>query len=96
MKTVKYDGEDTRVMPSLGVVVSNGDVVEVPDDFDEFNFSDTKDPASIKVIVPPTEIPAPTINEPIVNTKDAGAIDANAIVASSDKASAGIDTEKGV
>lgn len=39
MKKVRYDGEDTRSMPTLGKTVSKGDVVEVPDDFNEFNFS---------------------------------------------------------
>lgn len=92
MKKVEYLGEDARTFAMSGVTVTQGDVIEVEDDFAEFNFSDTDKPVSIAVIVPPIEIPAPNLNEQI-NEKDAGA---TAEVAPTDNASAADDTEKGV
>ena len=60
MKKVQYDGEDTRELPTLGVVVTKGDVIEVPDDFDVFNFSPA-DGKKAKISVPlVVETPAVT------------------------------------
>jgi hypothetical protein len=91
MKKVEYLGEDARTFAHSGVTVTQGDVIEVEDDFAEFNFSDTDKPVSIAVIVPPIEIPAVTVNEPIVD-ENAGATDE---VASTDKALVENDAERG-
>lgn len=53
-KQVRYDGEDTRELPTLGFTVSGGDVIEVPDDFDVFNFSPV-DSKKAKIDVPPAK-----------------------------------------
>lgn len=62
MKQVQYNGEDTRVIPSLGFTVSKGDVIDVPDDFDVFNFSpiDKKAKTDVPPVVPAVTETAPT------------------------------------
>lgn len=57
MKKVRYDGEDTRSMPTLGKTVSKGDIIEVPDDFNEFNFSSVNSTKATTIEVP-QEVPA--------------------------------------
>lgn len=43
MKKVMYNGELESLLPTLGFVVKKGDVIEVPDDFSNANFSDVKE-----------------------------------------------------
>jgi hypothetical protein len=43
-KNVKYVGELDAELPSLGLEVSNGDVITVPDDFENGSFEDIVDP----------------------------------------------------
>ena len=40
MKKVKYLGTFDVIIPSLGLVVTNGDVIEVPDDFSNACYAD--------------------------------------------------------
>jgi len=42
MKKYTYIGEDTRIFPTLGITVSNGDEFEAPDDFSAHNVSTEK------------------------------------------------------
>ena len=39
MAQVQYNGEQTLEFPTLGFTVSKGDVVTVPDDFEDANFT---------------------------------------------------------
>ena len=39
MSQFKYDGEDERVIATLGIVVNKGDVFEAPEDFLAYGFS---------------------------------------------------------
>lgn len=91
MKRVEYTGEDTRTFAHSGVKVSQGDVIEVDDDFDALNFSVTDKPVSIKATVPPIEIPATTNEESV--EQDAGATEEK--VASTDTELVEHDAERG-
>lgn len=53
---VRYVGEGSRTVPSVSKVVSTGDVIEVPDDFESFGFEAVtegkgkKEVSSVKVV----------------------------------------------
>lgn len=34
----KYTGKDERVIPSLGLIVNENDIIEAPEDFSAHNF----------------------------------------------------------
>jgi hypothetical protein len=40
MRTVKFNGYGVHQVPTLGIVVANGDVIDVPDDFENALFED--------------------------------------------------------
>jgi hypothetical protein len=42
MKKARYDGSFAVDVPSLGLVVQPGDVIDVPDDFANSQFSDVQ------------------------------------------------------
>ena len=39
MSQFKYDGDEERVIATLGIVVNKGDVFEAPEDFSAYGFS---------------------------------------------------------
>lgn len=43
MKKVQYMGELEKILPTLGLTVNKGDVVEVPDDFFNAEFQEVKE-----------------------------------------------------
>lgn len=44
MKKVKYNGQQNEVLlPQFGIIVNNGDVIDVPDDFNNALFEDVKE-----------------------------------------------------
>ncbi len=38
MKKVRYEGEEEKILPTLGIKVNKGDEVDVPDDFANIHF----------------------------------------------------------
>lgn len=48
MKKVKYVGDGFALLPTLSVEVSPGDVIDVPDDFENANFEAVKTPSVVK------------------------------------------------
>lgn len=48
MKKVKYIGKIEVLIPHQGLIVNNGDVVEVPDDFTNVQFEEVKEKTSKK------------------------------------------------
>lgn len=42
MKKLKYVGDQEVIIPQLGVLVKNGDVIDAPDDFNNANFQAVK------------------------------------------------------
>lgn len=50
MKKVRYLGEATVELPTLGIVVSKGDEITVDDDFTNANFGDSEAPKRSKPV----------------------------------------------
>jgi hypothetical protein len=48
MKKVKYNGQNEVLIPTHGLIVNNGDVIEVEDDFNNAQFEEIKEKASKK------------------------------------------------
>ena len=66
MATFRYDGEDERILPSVRVIVTQGDTFEAPDDFTA--------PDCVAVgsssKKPPAPAVAPKSTEPTPSTSD--------------------------
>lgn len=48
MKKVVYKGDIEVIIPSLGILVKQGDVIDVPDDFLNGQFEDVKEKKEVK------------------------------------------------
>lgn len=57
MSKFRYDGEEERVIATLGIVVNKGDEFEAPEDFSAYGFSLA---SSIKKATAPAVAPTPS------------------------------------
>lgn len=60
MKKVKYVGDAPQLLPTLGVTVANGDVIDVPDEFSNSNFEDVSPAKKATTTPPASSVPSPT------------------------------------
>jgi len=62
----QYDGDEERVIATLGIVVNKGDVFEAPDDFSAYGFSsvtNSKKSTAPAVATDTSVTPDPTVDE---------------------------------
>lgn len=58
MSQFKYDGDEERVIASLGITVNKGDVFEAPEDFSAYGFSSVN--STFKKSTAPAVAPEPS------------------------------------
>lgn len=66
MSTFQYNGEDERVIATLGITVQQGDTFEAPEDFNAYGFSlvtNNKKSTAQAVAITPSDIADPTVDE---------------------------------
>ena len=64
MSQFKYSGTDARVIPSLGLTVNPGDVIDAPDDFDVFNFEQVGTSKKSTFTTTPPSVDTPAVSDP--------------------------------
>ena len=66
MSQFKYDGDEERVIATLGIVVNKGDVFEAPEDFVAYGFSSATGfkKATAPAVAPDSSVVSdPTVDE---------------------------------